>query len=373
MNGDGSGQTNLTGSVGTLNTQPDWSPDGTRIVFTSNRTGGNVDIWVMDASGVNPIRLTSEAAIDDQPVWSPDGTQITFTSNRDGGDFDIFTMSANGAAPTNVTNGVPGVQDAAPSWQPIVTDLVLTMTDSPDPVAVGQTLSYTVAVQNAGPVLSSAATVVVTLPTGVTSALAGPSQGSCDSVVSGQISCDLGSLAVGATATIQVTFTTTTPGTLAASAIVSAAADRNQANNSASVSTTVGMLTPTPTMTPTPTLTPIPTATQVPSACSPRPPVEVRTARQSSDRLTVAVLATTPAGTTGNRLRSIRLVATENAIVVTSAGPRTAPFTFDLQEDPPLGFNFAVQRLTDGPFLVRLVVEDGCGEWPTFVGAGPGL
>jgi uncharacterized repeat protein (TIGR01451 family) len=366
MNADGGGQVNVTNGVGTINLHPDWSPDGARIAFASNRTAGNLDIWVMDANGANPTRLTTDAGIDDQPTWSPDGDSIVFTSNRDGGDFDLFTMTAGGGDQTSLP-GV-GVQDTEPSWQPIVSDLALSITASPNPIAVGQTLTYTITVRNLGPVLAERVVVTNTLPAGITSVLAGPSQGSCGSVVNGVFSCNLGALSVSSTATITFAFTANTAGTLVDTATVVTGGDLAPGNNSASISTTVV----SPTLTPTPTLIPTPTVTLVPSRCSPRPPVEINTARLSSDRLSVAVLASAPTGTTDNRLQSIRLVGTDNAVVETASGQRTAPFTIELP-DQPLAFSFTARRVAAGPFLVRLVVIDSCGEWPTFVGGGSGF
>lgn len=58
---------------------PEWSPDGRRIAFHSRRTG-NLDIWVMNADGSNPVRLTDDPEHDYLPSWSPDGKMITLTS-----------------------------------------------------------------------------------------------------------------------------------------------------------------------------------------------------------------------------------------------------------------------------------------------------
>lgn len=82
MDKDGSDAVALTDGS-TLDRDPDWSPDGSRIVFQSARDG-NEEIYVMDADGSNPVRLTDETAADEQPVWSPDGTQIAFSSRRVG-------------------------------------------------------------------------------------------------------------------------------------------------------------------------------------------------------------------------------------------------------------------------------------------------
>ena len=72
-----------------------WSPDGRQILFVSERDG-NPEIYVMDNSGNNVVRLTRNDKVKDvQPVWSPDGKNIAFASDLDG-DFDIFIMNNKG-------------------------------------------------------------------------------------------------------------------------------------------------------------------------------------------------------------------------------------------------------------------------------------
>jgi TolB protein len=91
---------------------PAWSPDGSKIAFTTDRDG-NKEIYVANADGSNPVRLTTDSAADYEPTWSPNGTRIAFVSTR-AGSADIFTMSVNGADVSQLTN-TPGVE-ADPAW-----------------------------------------------------------------------------------------------------------------------------------------------------------------------------------------------------------------------------------------------------------------
>ncbi len=113
MDADGSNPINITNNDGYYNL-PSWSPDGTQIAFTSHRDG-NYEIYVMDADGSNPTNITNDADWDSVPSWSPDGTQIAFTSNRDGTD-EIYVMDADGSNPTNITSNE--AYDTYPSWSP---------------------------------------------------------------------------------------------------------------------------------------------------------------------------------------------------------------------------------------------------------------
>jgi len=112
MNADGSGQQDIT--VGTDGGRPDWSPDGTKIVFTSYRAAVG-EIYVMDADGSNVIRLTHASGGDTWPRWSPDGTQIAFTSSRDG-NREVYVMNADGSNQVNLTQHP--ADDESPVWSP---------------------------------------------------------------------------------------------------------------------------------------------------------------------------------------------------------------------------------------------------------------
>jgi Tol biopolymer transport system component len=113
---DGTGLTKLTQDPDPLvpidDTRPDWSPDGARIAFQSNRTGNN-EIYLMNPDGSDVRQLTSHPATDAAPEWSPDGERIAFQSNRDGND-DIWVMNADGSGLVQLTDNA--VRDAKPSW-----------------------------------------------------------------------------------------------------------------------------------------------------------------------------------------------------------------------------------------------------------------
>ena len=100
---------------------PSWSPDGKRIAFTSYRNGGNIQIFVMDSDGQNPIRLTDEVW-DKDPDWSPDGQKIAFTGYKDAGlggaawDVDIYVVDSDGKNRRRLTDIIGYNSD--PSWSP---------------------------------------------------------------------------------------------------------------------------------------------------------------------------------------------------------------------------------------------------------------
>jgi Tol biopolymer transport system component/DNA-binding winged helix-turn-helix (wHTH) protein len=92
---------------------PQYSPDGKRIVFISQRTGGD-EVWVCNSDGSGLVQLTSlGAAITGCPRWSPDGARIVFDSNAVG-TFDVYVIDASGSQPKRVTDHP--ADDAVASW-----------------------------------------------------------------------------------------------------------------------------------------------------------------------------------------------------------------------------------------------------------------
>ena len=122
MNAGGSKETRLTNNPAN-DFEPEWSPDGKRIVFTRNigeANDNNYEIYVMNADGTNRTRLTNNPADDSYPDWSPDGKKIAFMSNRvdpPSNKYEIYVMNAaDGSGKTNISNN-PG-HDGTPSWSP---------------------------------------------------------------------------------------------------------------------------------------------------------------------------------------------------------------------------------------------------------------
>ena len=80
---------------------PSWSPDGERIAFDA-RIDGNADIYLVRAAGGEPVRLTTEVAVESLPTWSRDGASIYFRSDRSGSQ-QIWKMPVTGGTPRQVT------------------------------------------------------------------------------------------------------------------------------------------------------------------------------------------------------------------------------------------------------------------------------
>jgi Tol biopolymer transport system component len=116
-----------------LDASPAWSPDGRTIAFKSNRSGTE-ELWVCDADGSNPLKLTSfDGPNVIFPRWSPDGRRLVFAAlSGPGGNFESYVIDSKGWAPQRISavghrtmahpvfshDGrwiyfIPGVQDGA--------------------------------------------------------------------------------------------------------------------------------------------------------------------------------------------------------------------------------------------------------------------
>ena len=113
MGADGSDVRQLTFN-GVDDFSPSFSPDGTRIAFSSERSG-DWEIWTMAVDGTDPTQLTASPGRDSEAAWSPDGSQIAFESGR-AGNPDIWVMNADGTGQANLTRHP--ADDWWPSWSP---------------------------------------------------------------------------------------------------------------------------------------------------------------------------------------------------------------------------------------------------------------
>lgn len=95
-------------------TSPVWSPDGSRILFISDRNG-NRDIFVMKSDGTDQVALTDDPADDVMATWSPDRNKIAFVSRRDG-NWEIYIMNSDGSELKRLTYNE--ASDWTPSWSP---------------------------------------------------------------------------------------------------------------------------------------------------------------------------------------------------------------------------------------------------------------
>lgn len=105
MNADGSGQAQFSAITQPQPKGPAWSPDGTKLAFTS---GGK--IWVINADGSNEHPVTTTPASVSDPAWSPDGSKIVFAW---GGAIAVINVDG-----TNQTFLTTAASNAEPAWSP---------------------------------------------------------------------------------------------------------------------------------------------------------------------------------------------------------------------------------------------------------------
>ena len=112
------GQRELVGNFPGMTFAPRFSPDGQKVIMSLMRDDGNSNIFAMDLRSRNTTRLTDSVAIDTSPSYSPDGSQIVFTSDRGGGSgrSQIYVMGADGSNPHRISFG-QGVY-STPVWSP---------------------------------------------------------------------------------------------------------------------------------------------------------------------------------------------------------------------------------------------------------------
>ena len=118
MFADGTGVVRLT-TNSFIDANPSWSPDGSRLVFERCCENGTSDLFTIDVATRAEASLTASTTQQDfDPVWSPDGTRIAFVSFAVGqGNLDIWVMNADGSSPVRLTQEAG--PDLSPDWQPV--------------------------------------------------------------------------------------------------------------------------------------------------------------------------------------------------------------------------------------------------------------
>jgi len=230
--------------------------------------GAGGTIVVLAASGVLTGLTANVAGGAGGNTWLTQAVGTPYPGNRHGpgggGGGGVVIVTSTPLAATNLSGGAGGVTttghlqygnsggtglasviSVAASQQPGVqsqsacTDLSITKSSAPSPVKTGNTLTYTLTVTNNGFSVATNATVSDTLPAQVTFVSATPSQGSC-AQAAGTVTCNLGNLAVGASATISIATTAGAPNNVSNTATVSNnQTDTNTANNSATNNNTI--------------------------------------------------------------------------------------------------------------------------------------
>jgi uncharacterized repeat protein (TIGR01451 family) len=223
---------NLTYTVTLTNNGPDDAPG---VILSDLLSGGVLfDSWTASQGSCSELGGTVTCNLGTLLNGAIATVTIVVTPTAPGTISNTASVASSGTDPFLPNN----------SWveltavNPPLADLIISKTDSPDPVLAGQNLTYTISVTNNGPSTATLVTVTDTLPGGVTYVSTSPSQGNCSGTST--VTCDIGSLANGANATITIVVVPTTTGILSNTASVSGnEADPVSGNNSATEQTTV--------------------------------------------------------------------------------------------------------------------------------------
>ena len=113
VDADGSNLERIT-SLDNIDRYPAWSPDGERVVFQSERNGDGA-LWILELASRNETTLIGDSSPELTPDWSPDGSFIAFTSERSG-NIDLWAMPVFGSALFQLTSNPS--RDVWPRWSP---------------------------------------------------------------------------------------------------------------------------------------------------------------------------------------------------------------------------------------------------------------
>ena len=119
MNANGTNRTQITSGEKVINSKSDWSPDGTKIVFSSLVGYTDSTLMIVNADGTEATTLLEpqEDVAYINPVWSPDGKQIAFIFDTQGPEASIFVINADGTNPHAVTQ-TPAYAANSLVWSP---------------------------------------------------------------------------------------------------------------------------------------------------------------------------------------------------------------------------------------------------------------
>jgi uncharacterized repeat protein (TIGR01451 family) len=215
---DGSGLTKVSdsyqGGYGLI-----WSPDGRWLAFPGLTLIGYFrtiaqytnDVHIVAANGVVEHKLTTDPGGDVPIAWSPDGTRILYSSSTRG----LSVMNADGTCQTSLMSTNDYMEEDAAAWQPVpgraaqapimCVDLGVKASADPSQVGIGGTVRYQFTVTNDGSETASDVAVAGSaLPPNTAPVAIFASQGSCSLA---PMTCHLGSLASAASAAVTVRLT----------------------------------------------------------------------------------------------------------------------------------------------------------------------
>jgi uncharacterized repeat protein (TIGR01451 family) len=218
----------VTAATPSINTtqQPASTTAGSSIADKATVTGG------FNPTGTVTFNLYNNATAsgtplftDTEPLAGGAATSAGYTTTATATDYWVATY--NGDSNNNSVSSGTAAEPVTVTPPPA--DMKITNTGSPNPVASGRTLTYTVKATNTGGQNASNVTVTDTLPATLHFTATTATQGSCSRSTSsnpktkdGTITCNLGTLAGRGTVTITIVVTATTPGTVSATAAVTA-------------------------------------------------------------------------------------------------------------------------------------------------------
>ena len=151
INSDGTGQVAFGGAAGVEASYPDWQvagppysdppPQPGQIAFAALRDHRDLssywwgyEIYSMDSDGSRQRRLTFNTWEDNDPSWSPNGTRIAFSSNQAGGpnnEYEIHVLNSDGSGEVSLTDVPVDTSDLEPTWSPDGTQIAFVRDDHP--------------------------------------------------------------------------------------------------------------------------------------------------------------------------------------------------------------------------------------------------